>query len=201
MKTAAFYGWNVLIISWIILFFFLFLGWLIMTRILRPIFAPVGSEATDPTFTHTRLGPLLLCLTILYGPFVAGMYWAWNSHVILRVDSSGSWTVKNPFWVTVGSLKAETPRTLEVVMAREPYHDSESEQEGFIVSAVFWLTPENKPPLRVDIPIFFFDTDADSHLLKTLGYPDFPAETQGANGGVLFPRHVFDPASGPLFLP
>ena len=86
-------------------------------------------------------------------------------------------------------------------MAREPYHDSESEQEGFIVSAVFWLTPENKHPLRVDIPIFFFDTDADSHPLKTLGYPNFPAETQGANGGVLFPRHVFDPASGPLFLP
>ena len=186
------------LIAGIILFFAVFLGALIITKIFIPISFPPKDEPIDPAFQNVNWPILLVCLSILYGPFVLGMLWAWTKVCFFIVEPDGSWTLRNSFYISIGQIPPETPRTLEVLVKEIAGNQNTRKIQRYYDGEV-WITPENQHSFSLSNIVLEKASDERPAFLVNLGYTDPDSPTPGPNGGTLFPKHTFS-ASGPVFL-
>lgn len=189
---------NVVVIALIILFFAVFLGGLILSKILRPWLLPSKEEAQDPTFKNTRPVPLLICLTLLYGPFVAGLWWAWNRPVLLTIDQSGGWAFRNAYFQALFRVAPDRPRTLEALIRRVDY-DHRRTFPQYLCTGELWVETTEGKGFNMNVPIFPDDEYDQPVFFQELGYTGMASWTTGPHGGIITPLHVFN-ASGPVLV-
>ncbi|NLI79160.1 MAG: hypothetical protein GX442_22295 [Candidatus Riflebacteria bacterium] len=189
---------NVVIMALIILFFAVFLGGLILTKILRPWLLPSKEEAQDPTFKNTRPVPLLICLTILYGPFLAGLWWAWNRPALLTIDQAGGWAFRNAYFQALFRVAPDRPRTLEALIQRVDY-DHRGTFPRYLCTGDLWVETAAGERFVMNVPVFPDDENDQPVFFEGLGYTGIASWSTGPHGGAITPLHTFT-ASGPVLV-
>jgi len=183
-------------IAGIILFFLVFLGWIIAGQILRPLLFPTMKEALDPAHDKSyRLVPTLLCLAVIYGPFVAGFWWAWRKPALFMIEPDGEWVIRNFLYVPLLRVPAGQPRQLEGCFHREYYEDSE--RDYYASGEVHVLLP-SLPGIAIratcdELP------DGRPDFFEKFGYATDTQFLSGPHEGLMTPMHTWG-ASGPVLL-
>ncbi len=189
---------NVVIMALIILFFAVFLGGLILTRVLRPWLFPSPAEAQDPAFKNTRPVPLLICLSLLYGPFVAGLWWAWHRPALLTVDQAGGWAFRNAYFQALFRVPPDRPRTLEALIRRVA-DDHGRTHPRYLCTGDLWVETTAGERFAMNVPVFPDDENDQPVFFEGLGYTGMAAWATGPHGGTITPLHAFS-ASGPVLV-
>lgn len=183
-------------ITWIIVFFLVFLGWIIAGQILRPLLFPTTKEAMEPSYASSyQLVPTLICVAILYGPFVIGLWWAWSKPVVLMIERDGEWVLRNSLCVTLLRVPPEQPRQLEACFQRELQEDSL--RDYYYAGDLRILIP-SQPGIAIRATCDI-QADGDPDFFATFGYGTDTVLLDGPHGGRATPLHTWT-ASGPVFI-
>jgi len=183
-----------IVFTGIILFFTVFLGWIIVRQILRPLIFPTAEEATSPVFKNTRFVPLLMALGIIYGPFLAGMWWSWNKTAFFLIETDGGWTFRNSYYIALLRIPSDRPRQIEASLQREVSGDSASEY--FYSGKVYVLLPSG---VGVAMNVTCDEKNGQPDLFQKFGFANTAAYATGPHGGPITPLHTWS-ASGPAFI-
>lgn len=187
----------IIIYAGIILFFVIFLGWIITKDIVRPVFFPTAKEAENPALKNAKLLPLLGSLTILYGPFLAGMVWVWGKPAFFRIEQD-AWVVRNSFWRPLLRIPPETPRQIEFCLTRGL--DEIGREEDNFTGDIYLHAPEvSSSSWKIDVVVISENASGSPILFEELGYIDRSSFEKGPNQGLLSPVHTWT-ASGPEYL-
>lgn len=183
-------------ITWIIVFFLVFLGWIIAGQILRPLLFPTTKEAMDPAYASSyRLVPTLVCVAILYGPFLIGLWWSWNKPVVLMIERDGEWVLRNSLYVPLLRVPPEQPRQLEACFQRELHEDSL--RDYYYAGDLRILIP-SQPGISIRTTCDE-QPDGEPDFFAKFGYGSDTVLLEGPHGGRATPLHTWS-ASGPVFV-
>ncbi len=183
-------------ITGIIVFFLVFLGWIIAGQILRPMLFPTVKESLEPTYASTyRLVPTIVCLAIIYGPFLAGLWWSWNKLALLMIESDGEWVARNSFYIALLRIPPTQPRQLETCFHREFYEDSG--KDYYYTGDLRILVP-GRPDAAIRATCDE-QPDGEPDFFTKFGYGTDTVMLEGPQGGRMTPLHTWG-ASGPVFI-
>lgn len=190
------FDFGAIAIAGIILFFLIFLGWLIAGQILRPLLFPTMKETQNPAHEKGyRLVPTLLCLAVLYGPFVVGFWWAWRKPVLFMIEADGEWILRNFLYVPLLRVPAAQPRQLEGCFHREFYEDSA--RDTYYAGEVHVLLA-SRPEITIRATCDELPGGTPDFFMK-FGYPTDTRLMPGPHEGLMTPMHAWG-ASGPILL-
>jgi hypothetical protein len=181
---------NVVVIALILLFFVVVLGGVIIRQILLPALFPTLPERNVPAKPPTNWPVLVICLGFLYGPFLAGFWWAWNRPCFLTLVEDGTLTLRNAYYLPMARIPGETPRTLET-RTRKVTFESDAGHQKTLVEGDLWIQPAGGSEWHMPVP-FFPETEAgDSSLLQNLGLSEGLVPLPGPHGGEMVSLHTF----------
>lgn len=195
LEKIRVFEFGTVVITGIIVFFLVFLGWIIAGQILRPMLFPTAKEALDPAYEATyRRVPTLIGLAIIYGPFLAGLWWSWNKPVIFMVERDGEWILRNSFYIALLRIPPDQPRQLEGCFQREFREDSL--RDYYYVGDLNILTP-SQPGITIRVTCDA-QPDGNPDFFEKFGYGGATPYLAGPHEGTMTPMHTWN-ASGPVF--
>lgn len=187
----------IIIFAGIILFFLIFLGWIIGKDVLGPILFPSPADAERLAAKNTKLFPLFVALSIIYGPFLLGMVWVWGKPAFFRIEQN-AWVVRNSFWYPLLKMAPEAPRQIEFCLTRGL--DENGREEDYFVGDIYLYDPAGLGmPLKIDVVSVRENASGSPVLFEELGYVDRSSFENGQHNGLLSPVHTWT-ASGPEYL-
>ncbi|MFZ5952178.1 MAG: hypothetical protein ACOYXC_15845 [Candidatus Rifleibacteriota bacterium] len=182
-----------IVFSFIFVFFLVFLGWLIATKVLRPWLFPTALEAESPAVKNTSLPGMIFGLSVLYGPFVIGIIWGWLTPSFMTLDAVGNLDFRNPFFYSLVHIPFSEPRTMEASIIKDPWAE---EAVVFYGDVLFSFADSRTEKITFQL----FPTNGDNAaFFEDLGFSGTDLWEKGPGGGLLTPMHCFS-ASGPVYL-
>ncbi|HNX77155.1 MAG TPA: hypothetical protein PLM07_12900 [Candidatus Rifleibacterium sp.] len=178
----------------IILFFAILLGWIIVKDILGPIFMPSENTAEKPAIKQVKLLPLFLTISILWGPFLLGLWWVWPKPAFFRIEQN-TWVVRNSFWYTLQRIAPEAPRQIEFCLTRS-LDDMDNEEEYFVGDIYLYDPAVPDVSMKIGVSSISENASGSPVIFEELGYLDTSSFQTGQHKGLLSPLHTWT-ASGP----
>ncbi len=190
-----------LVFAGIALFFILFLGWISVRDIVRPLLRPTAEEPRSEAFRNTKPLGVALGLLILFSPFLALSAWIWFRPALLTTHASGDWAVRNAFLVARRFIPAGRPRVLSADLERGTDDDGTPYEHIFSGTIRLTFPPETGEPEILLHATAMGDDDAGRPAIyRDLGLDRLCATTPGNPGRFVTPMFRLS-ADGPVAVP